>query len=179
MSLPSRTWGETPHATGWGPNQTFSGRAKRVFSFPPMARADSRRAGLGGNAQVPRPRDGAQAPPRAWRAIASLKPARGRASPNLGRRHDDPATRAQAGRRARSGPDPNQIVQVPSAGDSSNSRPPATRCYDNEPFRAAVKRNGTAVCHASSVYSEPCAQTHPRDDARRSQPPAAAIAWTT
>ncbi|HYO10642.1 MAG TPA: D-2-hydroxyacid dehydrogenase [Tepidisphaeraceae bacterium] len=54
-------------------------------------------------------------------------------------------------------PDPDQVmgnarlkwVQLTTAG--------YTR-YDAPAFREAVKRNGTIVCNASSIYAEPCAQ---------------------
>jgi len=54
-------------------------------------------------------------------------------------------------------PDPKQIVQCPNLRWVQLTTAGYTR-YDTPEFRDAMKRNGTIVCNASSVYSEPCAQ---------------------
>src|SRR5437870_4237675 len=54
-------------------------------------------------------------------------------------------------------PDPNQIMQLPKLRWVQLTTAGYTR-YDTPALREAVKRNGTIICNASSVYSEPCAQ---------------------
>jgi phosphoglycerate dehydrogenase-like enzyme len=54
-------------------------------------------------------------------------------------------------------PDPDQVMRLPRLKWVQLTTAGYTR-YDNDAFRAAVKRNGTIVCNASSIYAEPCAQ---------------------
>jgi phosphoglycerate dehydrogenase-like enzyme len=54
-------------------------------------------------------------------------------------------------------PDPEQVMRVPRLKWVQLTTAGYTR-YDNGAFRTAVKRNGTIVCNASSIYAEPCAQ---------------------
>jgi len=54
-------------------------------------------------------------------------------------------------------PDPQQVMQVPRLKWVQLTTAGYTR-YDTGEFRTAVKRNGTIVCNASSIYAEPCAQ---------------------
>jgi phosphoglycerate dehydrogenase-like enzyme len=54
-------------------------------------------------------------------------------------------------------PDPHQVAKLARLRYVQLTTAGYTR-YDNETFRAAVTRHGTAVCNASSVYAEPCAQ---------------------
>ena len=54
-------------------------------------------------------------------------------------------------------PDPEQVMRVPRLKWVQLTTAGYTR-YDTDTFRAAVKRNGTIVCNASSIYAEPCAQ---------------------
>jgi phosphoglycerate dehydrogenase-like enzyme len=54
-------------------------------------------------------------------------------------------------------PDPGQVMRVPRLRWVQLTTAGYTR-YDTGEFRTAVKRNGTIVCNASSIYAEPCAQ---------------------
>jgi phosphoglycerate dehydrogenase-like enzyme len=54
-------------------------------------------------------------------------------------------------------PHPKQVAACPKLKLVQLTTAGYTR-YDTAEFRDAVKRNGTAVCNASSVYAEPCAQ---------------------
>lgn len=54
-------------------------------------------------------------------------------------------------------PHPNQIMALPRLKWVQLTTAGFTR-YDTPEFREAVKRHGTIVCNASSVYAEPCAQ---------------------
>ena len=54
-------------------------------------------------------------------------------------------------------PDPEQVMSLPRLKWVQLTTAGYTR-YDNGAFRTAMKRNGTIVCNASSVYAEPCAQ---------------------
>ena len=54
-------------------------------------------------------------------------------------------------------PDPDQVMHLPRLKWVQLTTAGYTR-YDTGEFRTAVKRNGTIVCNASSIYAEPCAQ---------------------
>lgn len=54
-------------------------------------------------------------------------------------------------------PDPEQVMRLPRLKWVQLTTAGYTR-YDNGAFRTAVKRNDTAVCNASSIYADPCAQ---------------------
>ena len=54
-------------------------------------------------------------------------------------------------------PDPDQVARLPRLRWVQLTTAGYTR-YDTGAFRTAVKRNGTIVCNASSIYAEPCAQ---------------------
>jgi phosphoglycerate dehydrogenase-like enzyme len=54
-------------------------------------------------------------------------------------------------------PDAGQIVSQPRLKWVQLTSAGYTR-YDNDAFRAAMKRHGTIFCNASSIYAEPCAQ---------------------
>jgi phosphoglycerate dehydrogenase-like enzyme len=54
-------------------------------------------------------------------------------------------------------PEPYQASRLPKLRWIQLTTAGYTR-YDTPAFRAAAKTNGTVVCNASSVYSEPCAQ---------------------
>ena len=54
-------------------------------------------------------------------------------------------------------PDPDQIMQLPRLRWVQLTTAGYTR-YDTPQFRDAVKRNGTIICNASTVYADPCAQ---------------------
>jgi phosphoglycerate dehydrogenase-like enzyme len=54
-------------------------------------------------------------------------------------------------------PDPDQVMRLPRLKFVQLTTAGYTR-YDNDAFRAAVKRNGTIVANASTIYAEPCAQ---------------------
>jgi phosphoglycerate dehydrogenase-like enzyme len=54
-------------------------------------------------------------------------------------------------------PDPEQVMRLPRLRWVQLTTAGYTR-YDTGEFRTAVKRNGTIVCNASSIYAEPCAQ---------------------
>ena len=54
-------------------------------------------------------------------------------------------------------PDPEQVARLPRLKWVQLTTAGYTR-YDTGAFRTAVKRNGTAVCNASTIYAEPCAQ---------------------
>ena len=54
-------------------------------------------------------------------------------------------------------PDPDQVMRLGRLKYVQLTTAGYTR-YDTDAFRAAVKKNGTCVCNASSIYAEPCAQ---------------------
>jgi len=54
-------------------------------------------------------------------------------------------------------PDPDQITAQPRLRWVQLTTAGYTR-YDTPAFRAAVNKSGTAICNASSVYADPCAQ---------------------
>jgi phosphoglycerate dehydrogenase-like enzyme len=54
-------------------------------------------------------------------------------------------------------PDPQQVMRLPRLKLVQLTTAGYTR-YDNDAFREAVKRNGTIVANASTIYAEPCAQ---------------------
>ena len=54
-------------------------------------------------------------------------------------------------------PDPDQVARLANLKWVQLTTAGYTR-YDTDAFRAAVKKNGTIVCNASSIYAEPCAQ---------------------
>jgi phosphoglycerate dehydrogenase-like enzyme len=54
-------------------------------------------------------------------------------------------------------PDPDQVMRVPRLKWVQLTTAGYTR-YDTDAFRAAVTKNSTIVCNASSIYAEPCAQ---------------------
>jgi len=54
-------------------------------------------------------------------------------------------------------PEPGQITQLPRLRWVQLTTAGYTR-YDTKEFRDTVRRHGTVICNASSVYAEPCAQ---------------------
>ncbi|MEA2734833.1 MAG: hypothetical protein QOE14_1284 [Humisphaera sp.] len=54
-------------------------------------------------------------------------------------------------------PDPDQVMRLPRLKWVQLTTAGYTR-YDTGELRTAVKRSGTIVCNASSIYAEPCAQ---------------------
>src|SRR4051812_40854832 len=54
-------------------------------------------------------------------------------------------------------PEPGQIMRLPHLRWVQLTTAGYTR-YDTAEFRDTVRRHGTAICNASSVYAEPCAQ---------------------
>jgi phosphoglycerate dehydrogenase-like enzyme len=54
-------------------------------------------------------------------------------------------------------PDPAQLIKLPRIRWVQLTTAGYTR-YDTRDFREAIKRNGTIVCNASTIYAEPCAQ---------------------